>query len=254
MSDVRLPSPVLISLIRLYCYIYKPRLEEMKGSISQMSSFNEFFTRELKPGLRPIDDSPKSVTSPVDGTIAQFGNIKNGLLVQSKGIQYSLTDLIGEKDATRFERGYFITFYLSPADYHRIHAPVAGSVKSFSYFSGNLWPVNYFAVSKIRGLFSLNERIVTPIEMEKATVTLVKIGATIVGKIKLDYSDLTSNRGGNTRLGTPVVPARHYKKGDEIGRFQLGSTVILLFENKLFAPLDLYEGRKVKTGQAIGYL
>ena len=254
LSDIRLPSPVLTSLIQLYCHIYKIRLEEVKGSINQMTSFTEFFTRPLKPEFRPIDTSTASVVSPVDGTIAEFGNIENGLLVQTKGILYSLIDFIGEKGAKQFDQGYFVTIYLSPADYHRIHTPVAGNVKKFSYFSGNLWPVNNTGVSKVGGLFALNERIVTPIITDKGTVALVKVGATVVGKIKLDYSDLSSNKGEPTQLYLPVIPARYYEKGDEIGRFQLGSTVILLFEKELFVPDNLYKGKKIQMGQTIGNL
>ena len=228
-------------------------MTEMKSPISSLKCFNEFFTRELKPESRAIDNSDSSVVSPVDGTIAEFGGIKHNLLVQTKGILYSLVDLVGKKAAKDFEDGHYITIYLSPGDYHRIHAPVSGKVKNFSYFSGNLWPVNKLGINNVGGLFSLNERILTPIENGRGTVGVVKVGATIVGKISLDYHKLKTNSDKQSALNLPVMPHKQYKKGDEIGMFELGSTVILLFENSKFNPHDIHSGKTVKMGQAIGH-
>lgn len=252
LSDIKLPSPILRSFIRIYCQFYAVKLDEAKKAIGQFKTFNDFFTRELKPEVRPIDDQPDSIVSPVDGTIAEFGEIKNDLLVQTKGIYYSSIDLVGETYAAYFKNGFFITLYLSPADYHRIHTPIAGVLKEFSYFSGNLWPVNDFGVRNVGGLFSLNERIVSLIETKKTKVALVKVGATVVGKIKLEYSDLSSNRGEASRFHLPVFPPKNYKKGDEIGRFQLGSTVILLFQNGSINPENLVRNRKIKMGEILG--
>ncbi len=254
LADLELPQPILTSVIQLYCQFYNVKRHEMKMPLGAMRSFNDFFTRELKPELRPIDTTPGGVVSPVDGTIAEFGDIKQDLLVQTKGILYSLTDLVGEKSAAIFKDGYFITLYLSPADYHRIHVPISGKIKSFSYFSGNLWPVNSLGVKNVGGLFSLNERIVTPIAGNHGTVGLVKVGATIVGKIKVNYSDLSSNCRKPTQLNLPIIPERSYLKGDEIGQFQLGSTVILLFEKGKFKPVDLQSDAPVKLGQLIGMM
>lgn len=254
LADLELPKPVLSSLIQLYCQFYSVKRHEMKTPIGLMRTFNDFFTRELRPELRPIDETQDGVISPVDGKIAEFGPIEQGLLVQTKGILYSLADLVGEKSAAVFKEGYFVTIYLSPADYHRIHVPISGKIKSFSYFSGNLWPVNSFGVKQIGGLFAINERIVTPIEGEKGVVGLVKVGATIVGKIKVNYSDLTSNSKKPTQLNLPVIPERAYRKGEEIGQFQLGSTVILLFEKGKFTPADIQPGSSVKLGQMLGTL
>lgn len=254
LADLELPTPILSSLIQLYSQIYKVKLHEMKAPIGSMRSFNDFFTRELRPELRPIDPAPGSVVSPVDGKIAEYGTIEQGLLVQAKGILYSLSDLVGEKTAAVFKDGYFLTIYLSPADYHRIHLPISGKIRKFSYFSGNLWPVNSFGVQQIGGLFSLNERIVTPIEGNHGVVGLIKVGATIVGKIKLDYSSLSSNSKKPTQLDLPVIPSRVYRKGDEIGRFQLGSTVILLFEKNKFKPANFLPESPIKVGQVLGTL
>lgn len=253
LADIELPSPFLSSLIKIYCQFYAVNLKEMKkSSLSSFKTFNEFFTRELKEGVRPVDQEESSVVSPVDGTVAEFGEIEDGLLLQTKGVYYSTADLVGVRNSEQFQGGYFITLYLSPSDYHRIHTPVAGKVREFSYFSGNLWPVNEFGVENIGGLFSLNERIVTSLESSAGMVGIVKVGATVVGKIKLDYSDLSSNSGENTQLHLPVFPAKTYGKGDEIGLFQLGSTVILLFQKDSFNPKDLFHGKKIKMGEVIG--
>lgn len=253
LAELKLPSPLLITIIQIYSQIYKVNLKEIKNdSLDRFETFNAFFTRELKPGLRPIDKDEDSIVSPVDGTVAEFGIIEDGLLLQSKGVYYSAYDLVGKKHAKLFKDGYFITIYLSPSDYHRIHTPVAGKVNEFSYFSGNLWPVNELGVRNVGGLFSLNERIVTSLVGDCGTVGLVKVGATVVGKIKLDYSDLSSNSGEKTQLHLPVFPPKSYEKGAEIGRFQLGSTVILLFEKDRFKPEDLFHGQKVQMGQVIG--
>ena len=253
LADLKLPSPLLQSFIQVYSRIYSVNLDEMKeSSLSFYQTFNQFFTRELKPEIRPIHKDPDSVISPVDGTIAEFGRIEDGLLLQTKGVYYSAVDLLGKKDAKIFAEGYFLTIYLSPSDYHRIHTPVSGTVHEFGYFSGNLWPVNELGVSNVGGLFSLNERIITSLESDCGRVALVKVGATVVGKIKLDYSELTSNSGEQTRLHLPVFPSKTYRKGAEIGRFQLGSTVILLFEKDRFKPQNLFHGQKVKMGEIIG--
>ena len=251
LMNFHLPAPLLRSLIRLYSRFYGINLAEAKNPIESFTCFNAFFTRELKKKTRPIDREDDSVVSPVDGTAAEFGEIQDGLLVQVKGTLYSMADLIGEKTAGLFEEGYFITIYLSPADYHRIHAPVAGKVSRFSYFSGSLWPVNRIGIEWVSGLFSLNERVVTPLETERGTIALVKIGATVVGKISLEYDNLTTNAKRNTSLNIPVVPSRNYEKGAEIGCFQLGSTVILLFQKSQIEPVNLYRNRKIKLGQTI---
>ena len=253
LGTLEIPSPVLQGLIKLYCGIYRVNLDEIKSPVARIRNFNEFFTRQLKDGSRLVDDSASSIVSPVDGTIAEYGNINHNLLVQTKGVLYSLADLVGKNSAKVFENGYFLTIYLSPADYHRIHAPIAGKVYKFSYFSGNLWPVNRLGISNVGGLFSLNERILTSIESSAGEVGVMKVGATIVGKISVDYSDLVTNTKKPSALDLPVIPPKKYNTGDEIGRFQLGSTVILLFESGRFSPDDLHKGKIVKMGHIIGH-
>ncbi len=253
LAGLTVPAPLLKSLIQVYCKFYSVQLNEVKKPLDSFKNFTEFFTRELNEDARSVDSTPNTVVSPVDGTIAEFGDIKNGLLVQTKGIYYSLNDLVGKKLAVEFEDGFFITIYLSPADYHRIHTPIAGKVKSFNYFSGNLWPVNKIGVQNIGSLFAVNERIVTPIQSKIGNVLLIKVGATVVGKISLDYHELKTNqRQKQSQSSIPVIPAKNYKKGQEIGQFQLGSTVILIFSKKQITPFELENGKKIKLGEKIG--
>ena len=255
LTDLKIPTPFLLSIIQIYCMVYKVNLEEMEAYPNQLRTFNDFFTRKLKPGARPIDEEVGSIISPVDGTISEFGAINKGFLTQTKGILYSLNDLIGKKDSKLFEDGFFITIYLSPADYHRIHSPINGVVKNFSYFSGNLWPVNNFGVKQIGGLFAINERIFTPLRYGKNNVAgVVKVGATIVGKISLDYNNLTTNSKKANQIYLPIIPEKKYQKGDEIGKFMMGSTVILLFQKDQFISKEINSGQKLKMGEAIGSL
>ena len=254
LADTQLPRPLLQSFLKGYVKFYQVRLEEVEHPVGQMKNFTEFFTRSLKDGARPIDPDPKTVVSPVDGKLAQFGPITDGLLTQTKGVFYSLVDLVGESMAAEFKDGYFLTLYLSPADYHRIHAPVEGTVRRFSYFSGQLWPVNEIGIRHVAGLFSVNERLITPLESEAGLVAVIKVGATVVGKITTAYSDLTSNSGRSTVLNLPIEPSRHFHKGEELAQFQLGSTVILLFQKGRFSPQGLEPDQKLRMGQRIGRL
>lgn len=255
LADQELPAPVLQKVIEVYSNIYKIDTADMETPVSSMKTFNEFFTRKLKPGLRPIDQDPGSVVSPVDGTVSEFGKIDCGLLIQTKGVYYSLEDLAGEKTAREFEDGYFVTIYLSPADYHRIHSPVDASINEFSYFSGNLWPVNDFAVKNIGSLFCLNERILTMLDCkENSRVAMVKVGATVVGKIKVNYHSTESNKAHKDYINIPLTEPKTIQKGEELGLFQLGSTVVLLFQKDQFNPDLLEKDRKVKMGEKIGSL
>lgn len=212
---------------------YQINLSEAEQPLEAYGSLTEFFCRRLKPGLRPVDSSADVLVSPVDGAIAQFGSLDRGEMVQAKGISYTAEALLGSAEAARrYAGGQFITLYLSPSDYHRIHTPVTGKVVAASYMPGTLWPVNMAAVDAVAGLYAKNERLVTYLETERfGRVAMVKVGALIVGGVKVTYDQTL---GTNVRAGRAAH--RSYadgpvlQKADEIGWFEFGSTVILLLE------------------------
>lgn len=227
---------------------------EAEKPLAEYGSLNEFFTRRLKAGARPIAGDAKTIVSPVDGKVSAAGKIHKGRLYQVKGMDYTLFDLLnGDAEMTeRFTDGEFATIYLSPQDYHRIHMPLGGKLTAASYVPGSLFPVNPFAVHNVTNLFARNERIITYAETQAGMVAVIKVGATIVGSVKVVYGDYTTNgwwRKGYTR---ELSPSPRLAKGDELGRFEFGSTVIVLFEKGKADIRKFKPDEVVRLGQAIG--
>ncbi len=196
------------------------------------ATFNDFFTRALKIDARPLAGDEKSIVSPVDGVVSQSGKIINGDIFQAKGHSFTLNELVGNESEfiDRYQDGEFATLYLSPKDYHRIHMPVDAELKAMTYIPGRLFSVNPATARTIPRLFARNERVVAHFETDKGPMAMVLVGATIVGSIETIWSGVVTPPTG------PVVKTWHYtkpqhtfKKGDEMGRFLLGSTVVLLF-------------------------
>lgn len=223
--------------------------------------FNDFFTRALKPELRPIDASPSSLISPVDGKLSAFGPIERGTLIQAKNHTYTLSALLATDDRSllkTFENGLFGTVYLAPHDYHRIHMPCSGTLKSMTYIPGKLFSVNLKTADNIPGLFAKNERVVLHFETQTGPMILVLVGAMIVASISTVFSGLVSPHGN--RIVHRTYPNNenqhiHFNKGDEVGRFLLGSTVIMVMGQRNVAWLDsLKTGDILRMGQTIGEL
>ena len=251
LSSTLIHPKLLLKFIKGYCAYYQVDLSVVKKPLEEMKNFDEFFTRELKDGARPIDKNKGSIVSPVDGVISEFGELGPGFLTQTKGVLYSLADLVGSSLALEFLGGFYLTIYLSPSHYHRIHSPIAGKVNEYSCFSGSLWPVNELGIQNVGSLLCQNERILTLLENPKGKVALIKVGATIVGKISLTYSDLKTNTGYKTKLGVKVKPEKTYEKGEEVATFHIGSTVILLFQKNQISPHQLEKGKQILMGQKI---
>ena len=254
MSLIPLPVTTMKRIISWYSEKYGVNLEEAEIPTEGFRNFNSFFTRKLKKGARKIDTNRISVISPTDSRIDQFGEIKNNSILQAKGIDYSLRELIPSQEAEKFVDGKYITLYLSPGDYHRIHSPVSGKITGFFNIPGKLYTVQGFMVKGFKNLFSVNERLITYIQTDRGTVAVCKIGAMNVGKISLSYNDCVTNRFFRRKKEffyssdqRPVI-----KKGDEVGIFNLGSTVILLFQKKMIKFEKLKVGQKVKVGEKIG--
>lgn len=218
--------------------------------------FDEFFTRYLKPGARPVDESPDSIVSPVDARVDASGSLSSDAIIQAKGIDYSVKDLIPSDIAEKFIDGRFMTLYLSPSDYHRIHSPLAGKITGWHLIPGRLFTVQDYMVKGLRNLFAVNERIISYIDNGKGMTAVVKVGALNVGKITLSYDKPYTNRFLGRKKEYFYSPGRIpvVEKGGELGAFHLGSTVILVFENGLAELDSIPVGTRVKLGQPIGKL
>lgn len=195
-------------------------------------SFNAFFTRALKPGMRPIDGASNSIVCPADGAISQLGDIEMGRVFQAKGQDYSLTELLGGNadHATPFQGGKFATVYLSPKDYHRVHMPLAGKLTRMVHVPGDLFSVNEATADNVPRLFSRNERVVCFFDTEAGPMALVLVGAMIVASIETVWAGQVTPYK-RTIVSTDYVNQKpvFLDKGDEMGRFKLGSTAIVVF-------------------------
>jgi phosphatidylserine decarboxylase len=232
-------------------------MAEASADMQHYETLEDLFVRQLKTGVRRIDPAPEVIVSPVDGTVGAAGTVKDGTLLQVKGRTYDLGTLLGDAaDAARYEGGAFMTVYLSPQDYHRIHAPVAGHVSDAHVIPGGLLPVFAEAVDKIDGLFARNERIVTYIDTPHAgRLAVVKVGATLVGRITLAYDpSVWSNQPKQKRKRLSYDPPRVLHKGHELGSFELGSTVVLVAEPGRLRLDSVAQGQKLRMGQRIGVI
>jgi phosphatidylserine decarboxylase len=216
-------------------------------------SFNAFFTRELAAGRRPIDPEAAAVVSPVDGTVSECGLLRGDAMLQAKGREYSVHELLaGQPWAERFAAGSFATIYLAPFDYHRIHMPLTGKLLETVYVPGRLFSVNDVTASQVPRLFARNERVLTLFESAAGRFALVLVGALNVGSIATVWA---GDIAPSTRRRIARLPAIDLQlaKGVELGRFNMGSTVILLFENRRVAwEAGLQRGAVVRLGARIG--
>jgi phosphatidylserine decarboxylase len=216
-------------------------------------SFNEFFTRALKAGARPVDADPETIASPVDGTVSECGAIVEDRLLQAKGRHYALGELLAQQPwAARFAGGAFATIYLAPFNYHRIHMPVRGTLVDTVYVPGRLFSVNSVTARHVPRLFARNERVLTLFDTEFGQVAVVLVGALNVGSISTVWAGDVAPAPRRVVARIPAAPLM-LEKGAELGRFNMGSTVILLFEPQRIGwqPL-LGAGAAVVLGQAIG--
>ena len=239
---------------RGYARIFGARLEDVELPLGEYASINAFFTRKLRPGLRPI--AANAIVSPADSGVGAYGVVTNDLLVQAKGRHYSLAALLGDKAlAERMEGGTFATFYLAPRDYHRIHVPADGEIITATYIPGELWPVNVFAVAHVANLFAVNERIVVEIRTPGGGVmTAVLVGATMVGMTRVVFDDLHTNARRREVQQRSYQPPVAVAAGAQLGHFEFGSTVILVCSKDSGALGPLEMGQSVRMGERIGGL
>lgn len=254
----RVQCPRLVpGAIRLFSRVFKVNLQEaVNPDPTSYATFNEFFTRPLKPNLRPIAAGNNVLVSPVDGRISQLGKIDNGQIFQAKGHDYTAVELLGG-DATRaahFANGQFMTIYLSPKDYHRIHMPLSGQLVEQVYVPGRLFSVAGHTVRTVPRLFARNERVVAIFDTDFGKLAMVLVGAINVAAIETVWAGLVTPPAGK-QIKTQTFNHITLAKGEEMGRFNMGSTVILLLENpSLQWKTLLAADSPVQLGQALATL
>lgn len=257
-ADTPIPRPMRRAVIGQFARTLGIDLSEAEKPIEEYRSINEFFVRRLKPGLRSWPTESTTAGSPVDGVVGQRGRIDGGTLMQAKGRFYTAKDLLGDEgEASRYRNGSFLTIYLSPRHYHRIHAPVGGSISKARHIPGHLLPVNTVAVDSVENLFAVNERLLCYIDSGVGRVAVVAVGAYNVGRISAAFDPEWSNRAwvtnrrdvtANTRAYSPPKAVR---AGEELMAFHLGSTVVMLFEPNVMLSSALSSGNEIKLGAAI---
>jgi phosphatidylserine decarboxylase len=250
-----LPQPVLQGLIELYVRAYGVDLSECEIPPEGWSSFNEFFTRPLRPGSRSIDPDSTAIVSPADGLLSDCGAVDARSQLVVKATRYDVGELLGDdRDAPRFEGGRFAVIYLSPRDYHRVHAPVDGPVRRVRHVGGTLFPVNGWGLEHIPGLLVKNERVVvfqeSPLHGEVVTVL---VGAIFVGSVTLRFDPEVRTNHGPPRGTVCYVEGQQptLQRGSELGAFRLGSTVVVLTTRRAAVELCVKPGMIARMGQAI---
>ena len=226
-------------LINLFKNHYKISLEEFaRKNVDEYSSFNDFFTREFEEGVRPIDRTEKTIISPVDGKVMEFGRVSNGKLFQLKNMEYNLSHLLNKnpKLIKGFKNAFYVAIYLAPYNYHRVHLPYQGKLLHNQIIGGKTYKVNEQALKKINALYTKNTRQISLFEESKVNFCMIMVGAMNVSSISI------TDKNKDT-----------YKKGEEFARFNLGSTVLMLFSGSenIKYPGNLKFGEKIKLGECI---
>ncbi|BBL74097.1 archaetidylserine decarboxylase [Methylomagnum ishizawai] len=244
------------AFIRRIIQLYRVDMAEaLQPDPAAYPSFNAFFTRALKPDARPLCPDPDAVLCPADGAISQIGDIEAGSIFQAKGKSYTATELLGGDPAraAAFQNGKFATVYLSPRDYHRLHMPLAGTLREMVHVPGRLFSVNNATARQVPNLFARNERVAAIFETEAGPMALVLVGAIFVASIETVWQGVVTPPAGTTvrtwdYRDTPV----RLERGQEMGRFNMGSTIIVLFGENAVDWEALAHGDKVKMGGILG--
>lgn len=254
--------PLKNSLIRVFAWHFKVNMTEaQEPDLTAYRHFNAFFTRALKPDAREPDMDPASILCPADGTLSQIGRIEENLVLQAKGDYYTVERLLGGDPALAkaFHNGSFATVYLSPRDYHRVHMPLSGTLLRTIYIPGRLFSVNDATATRVPNLFARNERLVCLFETPAGKMAVVMVGAMIVAGIETVWNGPVTPPHRDMEVThfrvTPDMPPMVLPRAGEMGRFYLGSTAIVLFEQHAVNWLDtLKAGDSLRMGQAIGRL
>ena len=256
LADTPLPTKLRRPVLMTFARTVGIDISEAERPLEDYTSLNAFFVRRLKPGARPWSTPGEHAGSPVDGVVGQFGSISGGTLMQAKGREYSAASLLADADeAKRFHGGSFLTLYLSPRHYHRIHSPSTGTLPKALHVPGALLPVNAPSVSHVPDLFARNERLLCYIDAAIGRIAVVAVGAYNVGRISAAFDPawhkpVTNAPGAETETHD-YDPPKQIKGGDEIMAFHLGSTVVLLFEPRAKLNPSLELGAEIRLGSLI---
>ena len=247
-----LPSFLSRFIITRFAKVYKIDLTEAEYPVDRYESLGEFFIRRLKPGLRPIATS--WAVHPADSVITQADTIQSGKLIQAKDKTYDVQQFTRDNQGlAKWDQGIFLTYYLCPTDYHRVHSPVDGQIVRMTHIPGALWPVNSWSTENVQELFSINERVLVEIETERGRVGVMFVAATNVGQIILCFdSKVVGNQFqvSDSYEKSYDIPI---KKGDELGAFRMGSTVVMMYGKDVLPNphVQKYVGQKVKVNSAL---
>ncbi|MBU0550042.1 phosphatidylserine decarboxylase [Myxococcota bacterium] len=251
LTHAPMPRPLATMLIKGFARLYDINLDEVEQPIKSFPHLGAFFIRALKDGARPLDLRPGVAISPADGHILNAGRITEGRLVQAKGRAFTVGELLGDEALNAvYEGGAWVTVYLSPQDYHRVHHPVEGRITAARYIPGHLWPVNRAGVQLIDRLFCVNERLITFVDGPFGQVATVMVGATSVGRISAAYDPTLETNRGRPAAEQSYEDTR-VARGDELGAFHLGSTAVVLFSSKAIELEPLEAGAEIKLGHPI---
>ena len=242
-------------VMRRFISTYQLDMNEAELTLAEYPTLGALFTRALKPGTHTVDTRPRVAVSPADGHVLNAGRLREGQLIQCKGHDFDIQDLLLDPEqATRFRQGSWCTVYLSPRDYHRVHHPIEGTIIRSDYVNGALWPVNQAAVQNVKRLFCVNERVVTYVESPIGPVATIMVGATSVGHITMAYDDqVVANKGHKSHKKKYERPIEVTRAG-ELGTFHLGSTAIVLFANPEVELTSLSDGQAIRIGEPIATL
>ncbi|MGH7340799.1 MAG: archaetidylserine decarboxylase, partial [Candidatus Rokuibacteriota bacterium] len=261
LADLRIPAPLRRPILGTFARAIGIDVAEAEGPVSEYETLDDFFVRRLRPGARSFPNDPDALASPVDGIVGELGTIRSGDALQAKGRSYSVARLVDDAaEAARFDGGLFITLYLSPRHYHRIHAPCGGRIIGARHMPGALLPVNRQAVNHVNDLFPRNERLVCWLDGPLGRVAVVAIGAYNVGRISAAFDATWAGPGriGVTNRGTTEPESRRYDppipvvQGQELMAFHLGSTLVMLVEPARVEFVDaIRDGLEVRVGEVI---
>ena len=252
--------PIKNFLIEKFINLYEINTQEVEKSIpGDFATFNDFFIRELKKDARPISQSEKTVCSPVDGILTVYGDINEETLIQAKNHDYLVQDLVcrPKNEINHFINGQFSTIYLAPFNYHRVHSPIDGRIKRIDHIPGNLFSVNRTTTEFIPEVFAKNERVACYIEKDGVEIIVIFVGALNVGSISTPWTGeiKPKGRGDSTTMPFEKMKSTQIKKGDLLGWFNMGSTIIMIYPKDFMFWSDKFrEGQSIQMGKSIGHL